>query len=455
MQTKRKVNRILLLMFCYFVGLTTFATGASTEPTQVLGPCIDDQAFAVARLDITKLDLDAFVDKFLSLVSKPADPNIAKHVQPNQDELRDFKSQVGAQLNDLQKAGGKDIFVVFSMYDFPYFFVAIPIHSAGNRTELHQQVQKIVKEHFNIKDIEIHASDRLILVGLKQTITRVKTATRIRSRALEAGFQACANKTAQVVLFPSSDQRRVLAEMLPQIPSESGNIKFTTLGKDLQWAALGLDGPPSISLNLTIQSANAEGADRMLTFVKNLYALAGQNPQIRELMPELEHLLKHLTPRRNGKRLLLHIDSTTADSIISDILAPSLLNARAQARRYACATNLSGIGKALLSYANDYNDQLPPDLETLISKAEMPARGLVCPASESRESYIYRGASITTSDTPGMITVYEKLSNHGDGRYVLFLDSHVEWVSEERFQELIKKDNEYRRQKKLPVLPAQ
>ncbi|GAF69102.1 unnamed protein product [marine sediment metagenome] len=172
-------------------------------------------------------------------------------------------------------------------------------------------------------------------------------------------------------------------------------------------------------------------------------------------MPELEHLLKHLTPRRNGKRLLLHIDSTTADSIISDILAPSLLNARAQARRYACATNLSGIGKAILIYANDYNDQLPPDLETLISKAEMPARGLVCPASESRESYIYRGASITTSDTPGMITVYEKLSNHGDGRNVLFLDSHVEWVPEERFQELIKKDNEYRRQKGLPVLPAQ
>jgi prepilin-type processing-associated H-X9-DG protein len=442
-------------MFCYFVGLNALAAGASTEPTQVLGPCIDDQTFAVARLDITKLDLDAFVDKFLSLVSKPADPNIAKHVQPNQDELRDFKSQVGAQLNDLQKAGGKDIFVVFSMYDFPYFFVAIPIHSAGNRTELHQQVQKIVKEHFNIKDIEIHASDRLILVGLKQTITRVKTVSGVRSQALAAGFQACANTTAQVVLFPSSDQRRVLAEMLPQIPSESGNIKFTTLGKDLQWAALGIDGPPSISLNLTIQSANAEGADRMLTFVKNLYALAGQNPQIRELMPELEHLLKHLTPRRNGKRLLLHIDSTTADSIISDILAPSLLNARAQARRYACATNLSGIGKAILIYANDYNDQLPPDLETLISKAEMPARGLVCPASESRESYIYRGASITTSDTLGMITVYEKLSNHGDGRNVLFLDSHVEWVSEERFQELIKRDNEYRREKGLPVLSAQ
>jgi len=453
MQTKRKVNRILLLMFCYFVGLTTFATGASTGLAQVLGPCIDDQTFAVARLDITKLDLDAFFDKFLSLVS--TDPNIAKHVQ---DDRRDFQSQVGAQLNDLQKAGGKDIFVVFSVYDFPYFFVAIPIHSAGNRTELHQQVQKIVKEYFNIKDIEIHASDRLILVGLKQTITRVKTATRIRSRALEAGFQACANKTAQVVLFPSSDQRRILAEMLPQIPpSESGNIKFTTLGKDLQWAALGLDGPPSISLNLTIQSANAEGADRMLTFVNNLYSLAGHYNEARPLIPELDQLLKSLTPRKHGKRLLLQIDSTTADSIISDILAPSLLNARAQARRYACATNLSGIGKALLIYANDYNDQFPPDLETLISKAEMPAKGLVCPGAglKDKDPYIYRGASITTSDAPWMIMAYDKTGNHDGGRNVLFLDSHVDWVSEERFQKLIKKDNDYRREKGFPVLPAQ
>jgi len=54
-----------------------------------------------------------------------------------------------------------------------------------------------------------------------------------------------------------------------------------------------------------------------------------------------------------------------------------------------------------------------------------------------------------------MITVYEKSSNHGGGRNVLFLDSHVEWVPEERFQELIKKDNDYRRKKGFPVLPAQ
>jgi prepilin-type processing-associated H-X9-DG protein len=451
MQTKRKVNRVFWLMLCYFVGLNDFAAGASTELDQILGPCIDDQAFAVIHLDLEKLNLDAFVNQALGLVSEHAEPDTAKHIQ---DNLKNFQAQAGAQLNDLLKAGGRDIFVVFSMYDFPYFFVAVPIHSANDQAGLHQQIQKITKE-FNVGDIELHVSDRLILVGLKRTIARLKTVSPVHSQALAAGFQACANTTVQVVLFPSSVQRRILAEMLPQIPSESGNINLTTLSKDLHWAALGSNGPPSISLNITIQSPNAEGADRLLTFVKNLYALVGQNPQIRELMPELDQVLKHLTPRKQGKRLLLQVDSTAADSIIKNFVAPSLLKARAKATRYPCATNLSGIGKALLIYSNDYNDQLPPDLETLISKAEMPAKGLVCPATKLKDSYIYRGASITTSDTLWMITVYEKSSNHGGGRNVLFLDSHVEWVPEERFQELIKKDNDYRREKGLPVLPAQ
>ena len=451
MQTKRKVNRFFLLMFCCYVGLNTLTAGASTGLDQVLGPCIDEKAFAVAHLDLEKLNLDDFVNQALSLVSEHTGPDTAKHIQ---DNLKNFQARAGAQLNDLLKAGGRDVFMVFSMYDFPYFFVAVPIHSANDQAGLHQQVQKIAKD-FNVGDIETHVYDQLILVGLKRTIARLKTVSGVQSQALAAGFQACANTTAQVVLFPSSDQRRILEEMLPPISTESGKIQWTNLSNDLQWAAMGLNGPPSISLNITIQSQNAEGADRVLTFVENLYALAGQNPQAREFMPELDQVLKLLTPRKYGKRLLLQVDSAAADSIIKNFVAPSLLQAHAIATRIACATNLSGIGKAILIYANDYNDQLPPDLETLISKAEMPARGLVCPASESRESYIYRGASITTSDTPWMITVYEKLSNHGDGRYVLFLDSHVEWVSEERFQELIKKDNEYRRQKKLPVLPAQ
>ena len=214
MQTKRKVNCIVGLILSYFVGLNAFTACASTGLDQVLGSCIDEKTFAVARLDITKLDLDAFVGQALDLVSKHADPDTAKHVK---DNLKNFQAQAGARLNDLLKAGGRDILVVFSMYDFPYFFVAIPIHSVNDQARLKQQVQKTAKD-FNVGDIEIHMSDQVILVGLKQTIARLKTTPRVRSKALAAGFQTIANTTVQVVLFPSSDQRRILAEMLPQIP---------------------------------------------------------------------------------------------------------------------------------------------------------------------------------------------------------------------------------------------
>ena len=452
MQTKRKVNRILLLMFCCFVSLNSFAVGASTRLDQVLGPCIDDQTFAIAHLDVEKLDLDAFVGKALSFINEHAGPDAAKQDIEN---LNNFQAMAGAQLNDLLKAGCRDVFAVFSMYDFPFFFVAVPIHSTSDRDSLRQQVQKIA-QNFKIGDIEFYVSDRLILVGLKKTIERLKTVSPVRSQALAAGFQACANSTVQVVLFPSSDQRRILAEMLPEISSESGNVKLSTLSKEMHWAALGFNGPPSISLNITIQSANADGADRLLTFVKNLYALAGQSPDAREFMPKLDKVLELLTPRKKGKRLLLQIDSATADTIINDFVAPSLTQARTRARRIACANNLKVIGMALLLYSNDNKDTFPVDLETLVAKTYLPKnRMLKCPADKLRDSYIYRGASITTSDIPSLIMVYEKSGNHGGGRNVLFLDCHVEWVPEERFQELVKKDNEYRRKKGLPVLPVQ
>jgi len=451
MQTKTTVNWLFVLTLCFSVSLSAFAADAPARLNRLVGPCIDDQTFAVIHLDLTRLDVDVLVDYAVGQMSKHAGPDSVKLAEAG---LNDFRAGAGARLDGLAEAGARDIFAVFSMYDFPYFFLAVPIPSGGNQVKLYQQVQSIADD-FNVGDLETHVSGQLVMFGLKRTITRLKTVPAVQSRDLEAVLQACADKTVKIMLFPSSDQRRILAEMMPKISPESGTIQMTTIGQDLQWVALGLDGPPAISLSLTIQSASAEGADRMLTLVKGLYALAEQHNEARPLIPELDQILKRLTPHKQGRRLLLQVDSAAANSLIDDIVVPSLDKLRATARRTVCGTNMSGIGKALLIYSNDHNDELPPDLETLTRTVEMTPRGLICPANGLRESYVYRGAALTTSAPPFMVTVYEKASNHGDGRNVAFLDSHVQWVSEESFQEFIEKDNEYRRQKGLPVLPAE
>ena len=85
----------------------------------------------------------------------------------------------------------------------------------------------------------------------------------------------------------------------------------------------------------------------------------------------------------------------------------------------------------------------------------MAEQALQCPLAQTTDSYVYRGASISIADIPTLITVYERANYHGDGRNVLFLDSHTEWVTEQRFQELIRQDNAYRRKKGLPELPIE
>ena len=452
MQTKMRMNWLSLLAICFTVGQPALAANTPAELYQALRPCIDEKTFAVVHLDLTRFDVDALVDYAVGQMNKHAGPDMAKHAEFG---LKKFREHAGARLNSLAEAGGRDIFAVFSMYDIPYFFLAVPIPPGGNQVRLYKQVQNI-GEDFNVGDVETHVSGQLIMFGLERTITRLKTLTTAPSPALEAGLKVCADKTVKIMLFPSSDQRRIIGEMTPQIPVESGMIQPMTAGDDLKWAALGLDGPPAISLNLTIKSSSAEGAGRMLALVNGLYALAAQHPRAQEAIPELDRILERLTPRRQGDSLRLELDAAAANSLIDDIVAPSLVRVHAYATRMACGTNMSGLGKALLIHSNDYNDELPPDLETLIRTVEMTPRGLICPATGLKESFIYRGAGLTTSAIPMMITVYETAGNHGGGgRNVLFLDSHVEWVAEERFQELVKKDNEYRRKKGLPVLPAQ
>ena len=451
MQTKKNVNWLLLLALGLAVAAPGFGADTPERLSWALRPCIDDQTFAVVHVDLDRLDLDVLTVYAVNLVKKHAGEDVSKRIEA---DLSGIRAAAGPRLKGLAKAGARDIFLVFSMYDFPYFFVAIPIPPNADSAGLHEYVQNLAKD-FSDREGATHVSGRLIMAGLQRNITRLKTISPAQSPTLEAALPVCADKTAKVMLFPSPDQRRVLNEMIPTLVHQTAAAQPIAIGRDLQWAALGINGPPSISLSLTIKSPTAESADRMLAVIKGLYAEVKQEPEARRLIPDLDRILERLTPRRQGERLSLQIDSDAADLLVEDVVAPSLLRLDMMATRLACGTNMSGLGKALLIHANDYDDELPADLETLSRTAEVTTKSMICPATGLRESYIYRGAGLTTSAIPMMITVYETAGNHGeDGRNVLFLDSHVEWVTEDRFQELVKKDNEYRREKGLPVLPA-
>ncbi|HPD28894.1 MAG TPA: type II secretion system protein GspG [Phycisphaerae bacterium] len=127
------------------------------------------------------------------------------------------------------------------------------------------------------------------------------------------------------------------------------------------------------------------------------------------------------------------------------ILLPSLSRARVLAKRTASAANLSGLGKALYTYAVEHDDQFPPDLRTLVDSGAISEKSLRSPLDESdaTSSYIYISGQTTEVDQRNVIA-YENPENHdNEGTVVLFADSHVEFMTMSAFRKAL--EDTYRR----------
>ena len=102
-------------------------------------------------------------------------------------------------------------------------------------------------------------------------------------------------------------------------------------------------------------------------------------------------------------------------------------------------SHLSDIGKTLIIYASDNNDVYPPDLKTLVEKADLSPKCLESsrkPKDFNGPSFIYIPGQneMMPSDN---ILVYENPEFCRDGVNVLFNDAHVEFMKPEEFKKAL------------------
>jgi len=135
------------------------------------------------------------------------------------------------------------------------------------------------------------------------------------------------------------------------------------------------------------------------------------------------------------------------------VLIPALTRTRPRqvAYRVISRTNLSAIGKACLVYANDYEGEFPPNLETLIETVDLSPKSLESkykPEDSNQPSYIYITGQNAAAN-PQNVLVYENPKFDSEGVNVLFLDSHVQWLKPEEFKEALEKTYE-RLEREMP-----
>jgi prepilin-type processing-associated H-X9-DG protein len=111
--------------------------------------------------------------------------------------------------------------------------------------------------------------------------------------------------------------------------------------------------------------------------------------------------------------------------------------AAAEAESPECVANLKVIGVAIFMHASDHDEGLPEGLDDVLQYLEGDTNFLSCPGTEPAEKYLYVKVANTFDviELPHrIIMAFDKRGNHRGGRNVLFVDGHVEWMSEKLFQ---------------------
>ncbi len=442
-------NRISAILTVFALGLTASTTMGQTEDVaRLLAPCIADDTLAVVSIDASQIDVDAIAEMVIDTASSTMD---ASQAQQLKDIVQRLSQTWRQRLTRFSAAGGERLYIVCNLSDL---LLVVPV-----TIRLNESAMKTWMDGLGSRSLAYARKDGLLIGAPAWAMERRKAQPALRRTELGQAAAKRTNAAVEFYLIPSADSRRVLEAILPTMLGPAFNLRDGALVQGLQWATISLDPPPAGTLQMHIESADAASAAAIRDVVAAALTQLSEIPTLKQAYPSLDTAVKLLTPQVVGNTARADLDKTQFQRLAADFLTPGLFAMHQSVLRLQCGTTLSDMGKAMLIYANDYDDKWPPSLETLVERAEYPRSGLLCPAMRHRpdyESYVYRGV-----DTGGcwvepmIIMVHDRAGNHEGGRNVLFVDSHVEWVTEERFAELVKQDNELRRKRGFAEKPAQ
>jgi len=161
-------------------------------------------------------------------------------------------------------------------------------------------------------------------------------------------------------------------------------------------------------------------------------------------------------------------------ALLISVLLPGLCRSREGANRIKCASNMKQIGLAAIMWAHDHGGKFPDDLDAIATRYDLPPAMFNCPSSADSPaqgataalmledlhkpghlSYVYIGKGLTTESPADSVVIYELPHNHNagdmsvtsefkdkpmtDGMNVLFADGHVEWITPQDAEALLKR----------------
>jgi hypothetical protein len=304
---------------------------------RALTPYVDEQTVVVAHVDLPRIDTDALLNWAVEV----------GRLEPK--EIEETRREMRGWLADLTKAGGKEMYVVVSLADMPNGspLVIVPL-AAGVKA---QAVLRVLNRVKDFEQLHFEANGQALLGGSAEARKRVQGERKLIRPELAKAFAAAGDTTAQLLLLPTADTRRVVDELLPMLPPQVGGGSTRPLTHGLLWVALSLDLPPKPSLRLHMQSPDADSAGKLKDSLVQILKTLAKQREITELLPNLAQF----APNAEGNQVTLSLE----DKDLKAFLLTVVRRTHQTMQRRVVLDSLKRLALAMINYADTLKQRLP------------------------------------------------------------------------------------------------
>jgi len=322
--------------------------GAADDHAGRIAPFVEDSVILVMAFDFKRIDVDVALGQ------------LAKVLPPHQ--VAKAGRQIRSITGTLTAAGARRLYLAVSLNDVigPRVFTFLVPLAKGSDADALAKLLGGPNDNWKTADV--------LVVGPPETVARVRDAERKPRPEVTAALAAGGETAFRLVIVPTADTRRALAETMPELPPSLGGGPVDPIVHGLRWASLAVDITPKLSVKVKIQCADEASARALLLILKRTLDSARKDEEVRKILPNIGEIIPLVMPRLEGTALTLTLDDKQTDAVTEKLIAAPMRRAQDAARRVSSMQNIRMIVTASHMYARDHKGEWPDNLQALLDR---------------------------------------------------------------------------------------
>lgn len=342
---------------------------------ETVAPFLDEHTLVVARLDLSKVQVEPFAGLMAMLGG--SDEDTATMLKVAKTWLAEFA-----------KKGGRDVFVTYGAADFPTLpCVLIPINESP---EQRKDLGDLIKSAVGDDEYLIEKIHGCMAVGKENALDRLKARKPVKRFDLLEALDLGKDDPVQLAFAMSEDAKKIHEEIAPTLPDELGGGSVTKLTRGVKWAALTVGPAPKLSARWTVMAASPDAAKELnatqeLVRKQGLKLLTAEMPEAgAPLRLQIEKAITAITGKTDGSKVIFEWEIGEAlKEFKADLPASPVKTAADRARS---SNNLKQIVIALHNY-HEVTGHFPTDIRDKAGKPLLSWRVRILPYIEQAVLY--------------------------------------------------------------------